>query len=233
MKNIFFSLISIAAFAVVFSACKKQEVSPYRGNSDNGSSAFRLAEDSCSCCGDGDTVIVGDVRTLGAIIGDPEGFAPRYFNFCTGDGSSTGAHIRLDHQFNSFITGEGGWNIDYLDSVNVPYATALSSIDCNDVKSNIQYISNPSPYENTMGANGSSFGTGWYNYNSGLRTITPTKVVLVWKDCDNNGVLSNGDIVFVVKINVTYTIVPLPPNPSSVVTPYISLEWKCIAVNCI
>lgn len=205
MKNIFFSLISIAAFAVVFSACKKQDnVAPASGNSaTHRVSSFSSGEECDSCCVglqldsiQGGPVDEGDV-------GDPLSWGSKSYAFCGGEDK-----VDFLSQFNSVIQGKNNWKVGYLNEVNVSYSTPLCSLTCEDVLPNIIPTAN-----NRIGSN--TFSPGYYKYVPNFEIF---RLVAVWQCCPEDSTIK----IYVVKV------LDLQANP--VGTDWFSnviFEYKC------
>ena len=183
MKNIFFSLISIAAFAVVFSACKKQDsVAPISGNSaTHRVSSFSSGEECDSCCVglQLDSIQGGPVDITD--VGDPSAWGAISYAFCGGENK-----VDFLSQFNSVIQGKNGWNVGYLNETNVSYSTSLTSLTCGDVLSNIVPTAN-----NRIGSN--TYSPGYYKYVPSFEIF---RLVAVWKCCPEDSTIK----VYVIKV---------------------------------
>ncbi len=226
MKKILTLVSVIAMVSLLIIACKKKdEVIP-----DSNGKFSSLRTGSCEACCEDDNVCLFTDYVDTSLAGSPTAFDPIFFNFCDGElESEVGAHIQLSKQFNSFVKGLNGWNVDYLDETEIPYGTYLSSIDCEDVEDAFRFNGNSGDYENEMGMNIPMALVGWYNYTP-PNMVTPIRYLLVWKDCDCNGCLTNGDTAYILKVNVTAQI---NPGDASQVRSKIDLSYKCIEIDCV
>jgi len=200
MKNIFFSLISIAAFAVVFSACKKQDnVTPDTNRSSMALRTINSSEECNDCCSN--AVIEGSIYNDQGITGFPfftiyENWNPVEDTLC-----EDGPQIQWEGQFNSFVKGINGWNVSVLDSVVFPPATDLNTIDCAD---NIQNYILSGVTSNAVGSK-SGNRVGYYSYANQVYNIE--NFIVAWKCCTDTEDPNYGKVKFYV-IKVT-NIIPI------------------------
>ncbi len=229
-KNLKFVLGLALATATIVVSCKKKDSDV--GPAYNTKATSALEGTGCeNCCSSSGTDSLSGAPVAAAQVGNPGAYTDLFFNFCDGEvDESTDAHIVLNKQFNSFVGGLNGWKVDYLDSANVAYSTTLSTITCSSILSNKRTNGNGGSYANFMGQNSSAYGlVGWYTYTPPGGPITPTKLLLVWKDCDASGTLNTGDKAYVVRVGV---FPKYSAGPPATYHARIGLEYRCYTINC-
>lgn len=220
MKHLLKSITAIALLTVAVASCQKERITRTDDNS-SAQSIFTKKSSGADCCTSGTTEYTTEwVDSTAAVRGT---WPPLNFDFCSGSfvSSSSSYHFSLTNRFNSYVTGNTGWTLSYLDGTSYPVSN-YNSISCISTGS-----LNPST-NNTMGMgqlNGGSLLTppGWYNYNFATHGIDPIRLMVV----------SNGTKYYLLYIeSITPDNVrtnPLPPfNKQMRAT--IKFHYKCIEV---
>jgi hypothetical protein len=204
MKKIFSILPVMAVVMLLAYACnKKNDVVEPNGA---GSKSFR-SEVSCetSCC---DTT--ERTKTIDGSVGllrpgqSPGPFNPIYFDFCTGTSSSSSSsdqQISMSGTFNSTVTGINGWKVSYLNGSDCSCLAAENdSITQAQINTNLGSVCG-----NALGWNNSPYTPscrGWYNYTPPGGAFEQVNCIVVFKDCNNNGILDAGEPAYIVCLDV-------------------------------
>lgn len=236
-KNFLRSTLGMAVFAAavtftVFSCSKKKDDVVPSSQTAKGKASQRIVEcESCNDANGASSTFNGQVLPV-ASVGNPANWTSVYsYNLPAGtvsSASTTGAQIQFGNFFDSFVSGLNGWNVGYLDGL--AYNTTLGDITCTTIGQYGVIDDN-----NSLGMDDSdsatvNYGEGWYHYDNVNRTINPFRLVFAWLDCDNNGCISSGDQLYVIRLNVTPTF--LPPPPTSRFRADVTLEYSCVAIDC-
>lgn len=234
MRNLV-RIMSIAALgALVVVACDQHAVepakSPVSDNSFAKDGAVALEVPCEDCCSSDNDSFVSSPAVSGANVGDYCSWPVKTYNFC----DSGSPQIQFEGQFDSFVRGLNGWNVDLVPTASSNWCSIVANIQYEHNNPGTAPSCGSFSPSNVTGANGTlfglSFGTGFYTYNSTTNTITSyDKSILVWKDCDagNTTDVCTADAAYVLTVN------PIVPTPGAggTFTSAVSFEWDCITIT--